>query len=137
MATTDVIANIGSLNGRTVRVAGYLGDCRGYECRLFPSPSEKALADRYYGELMAAAHEGRRPTLPETVPVFLGIGSGENFEFDRRAAPYQNGYVVITGRVTNRCRYNGRPSCTDRTTDVEPTQIERSTPPQSQAGNHT
>jgi hypothetical protein len=135
MAIDNVIANIDALNGRTIRVAGYLGDCRAYECSLFRNPSEKAEADRYYHELMAAAQEGRRPAVTGPGPTFLGIGSGENFEFYRRAAPYTNGYVVITGRVTNGCRYNGRPACVDRTTDVEPTQIGRWSPPEADVRN--
>jgi hypothetical protein len=137
MAITGVIGNIDALNGRTVRVAGYLGECGGYECRLFRNASERTQVDSYYRELMAAAQAGRRPSAIANELPWLGIGSGENREFERLAAPFQNGYVVITGRVTNRCRYNGQPACTGRSTDIEPTEIARWSPPQSDAGNGT
>lgn len=124
MAITEVIARIDALNGQTVRVAGYLGVCRGYDCLLFRSESEKALWERQMSEMMASARAGRAQGTAIAMPPILGIGSGENFEFDRTAAPYTNNYVVITGRVSNRCRHNGQPACTDRTTDLEPTGIE-------------
>jgi hypothetical protein len=124
MAITDVIANIDSLDGRTVRVAGYLGECLGYECKLFRNESEKAQWDRYISEIIANADAGREPRASVAEPPVLGIGSGEDVGFDRIAAPHTDSYVVITGRVTNTCRHNGRPACTDRSTDLEPTAIE-------------
>jgi len=124
MAITDVIANIDALDGRTVRVAGYLGVCRGYDCQLFRNESEKAQWDRYISEIRAEARVLRGPGATIVEPPALGIGSGENFEFDRTAAPFTNSYVVITGRVSNRCRHNGQPGCTDRSTDLEPVGIE-------------
>lgn len=124
MAITDVIANIDGLDGRTVRVAGYLGECFGYDCRLFRNENENAQWDRYISEIIASAHARRDPGATIAEPPALGIGSGENFEFDRTAAPYTNSYVVITGRVSNRCRHNGQPACTDRSTDLEPIGIE-------------
>lgn len=138
LAITDVIARIDALNGQMIRVAGYLGDCGGYECRLYRSVSDKARADRYIQALSVVAHQPReRRRIPPAamMPPALGIGPGENFEFDRRAAPYNNGYVVITGRVTNACRYHGLPACTDRSTDLEPTQIARWSPQGAGAGN--
>ena len=129
MTITDVIANIDRLNGRTVRVAGYLMHCRGYECRLYRSEAEKQQADRYFADLLRdiAAQRPLDPSVPE--PPMLGIGPGENWQFDAMAAPFANSYVVITGRVTNRCRHNGEPDCTDRTTDLEPISISRWNPP--------
>lgn len=136
MAIPDVIANIDALNGRTVQVAGYLGECAIYQCQLFRNASEHGQAERYYRELMTAAREGRRPAVTTLDVPWLGVGAlSEDRGFDRMAAPFQNGYVVITGRVTNRCRYNGLPACTDNSTDLEPTEFARRSPPQSAAGN--
>ena len=139
MTITAVIARINALNGRTVQVAGYLGECRGYDCRLFRNANEarasQAQGDRYLSEVGKAAREGRRlPAAPVEAP-WLGIGEGENARFDRAAAPYQNSYVVITGRVTNMCRHNGQPGCVDRSIDVQPTDITRWSPQSSDAGN--
>jgi hypothetical protein len=134
MAITDVIARMDALNGRTVRVAGYLGDCIGYDCDLFRNPNEKAQQDRRFEEYRTHRWDQPPPATPE-VPA-LGIGPGEDFAFDRQMAPYRNSYVVITGRITNHCRdHEGRRGCTDRNTDLLPTQIEHWSPPQSQTGN--
>jgi hypothetical protein len=136
MAVDNVVANIETLNGQTIRVAGYLGGCGGYSCDLFRNPSDKAQQDRRFEEFRTHRWDQPPPSTPE-VPA-LGIGQGENFAFDRQAAPYVNSYVVITGRVTNRCRdHQGRRGCTDRSSDLLPTQIERWTPPQPQTGNRT
>lgn len=138
MAITDVIADIDALNGRSVRVAGYLGPCQGYDCLLFRNEREKARWDRYIAEVMALIHDRRRGRAATAEPPILGIGTGENRGFDRMAAPYTNSYVVITGRVSNRCRHNGQPACTDRTTDLEPTAIEGWQPPANRpAGSAT
>jgi hypothetical protein len=134
MAITDVIARIDALNGQMIRVAGYLGYCGGYECHLYRSVSDKARADRYI-QAISVPRERRRIPPAASYPPELGIGPGENFEFDRRAAPYNNSYVVITGRVTNACRYHGESACTDRSTDLEPTQIARWSPGGADAGN--
>ncbi len=54
----------------------------------------------------------------------LGIGSGKDFEFDRKAAPFQHSYVLITGKVTNVCRdKDGKGGCLDRSTDLDPISI--------------
>lgn len=124
MTITDVIANIDRLNGRTVRVTGYLGVCRGYDCLLFRNTAEKARWDRWIDQLMRMPESGPRRRLPPfDEPPTLGIGAGERMDFDAKAEPFQESYVVITGRVTNGCRYRGRPACTDRTTDLIPTAI--------------
>lgn len=133
MVITDVIANIDALNGQTIRVVGYLGECGGFECPLFRNPAEKAQVDEdrriSMAALRAAVRERRGLAPPEFDDLpWLGIGSGEHGEFDRQAAPYTNGYVVITGRVTNMCRIDGQPGCTDRNTDLQPTHIARWSP---------
>jgi hypothetical protein len=119
----DVIADIDALNGKTISVAGYLGECAGYECALFENEEGK----RRYDRLIADLRRGQRSALAE--PANLGIGSGANFEFDRRAGPFRNSYVVITGRATSDCRHRGVSTCTDRSTDLEPTEIRSWVPP--------
>jgi hypothetical protein len=123
MTIRDVIANIDALNGQPVRVAGYIGECRGYECQLFENEAGKVQWDRYIADIRADAAAGRQLSPGVAEPPTLGIGAGENRTFDRAAEPYANSYVVITGRVSNRCRFNGQPDCTGRGTDLEPTHI--------------
>jgi hypothetical protein len=123
MTITDVIENIDRLNGRTVRVAGYLGECRGYDCHLFRNPAEKARLERLFEQARAGADSGGGPPPPVDETPVLSIGTGDGNDFDAKAGPFANSYVVITGRVTNQCRFNGRPDCTDRGPDLQPTGI--------------
>ena len=114
----EIEPRIDELNGARVRVAGYLGECSGYTCILYRSKEDSEAWDR----VMAAVHQKKKVDVPE-LPS-LGIGSGgENFEFDAKAAPFVRSYVVITGTVTNVCRFEGRPACTDRGPDLNPIHI--------------
>jgi hypothetical protein len=122
MSIQKVIDHINELNGRSVRVEGYLGTCAGYDCLLFASDNDRARWER----VVSAMVHRKKPT--EAEPPMLGIGSGEHFDFDAKAAPFNNSYVIISGTVTNGCRYHGLPGCTDRTTDLKPISIERWSP---------
>ncbi|MEO5938504.1 MAG: hypothetical protein ABIQ43_05785 [Sphingomonas sp.] len=115
MTVPQVIAQIDGLNGKTVSVRGYLGQCSGYTCGLFV---DRVGHDAWY-RYMDAISRRERPPIDNTPR--LGIGAGK--VFDAKAASLQNSFVIITGKVTNMCRDNGRPACTDRTTDLEPTDI--------------
>ncbi len=119
----ELIPRIEELNGETVSVAGYLSECGGYDCSLYRT---KADSDEFE-EFLTAARANRRPPVPD-VPM-LGIGSGTNFDFDAKAAPFTNAYVVITGTVTNECRFQGKPACTDRSPDLKPTAIRAASSP--------
>lgn len=115
LTVPQVIAQIDALNGKTVRVKGYLGTCAGYDCVLFPDRAGKAAFDEWI------AHLRDRDSRNADEPVILGIGGEETF--DHKAAPFQNSAVIITGKVTNMCRYKGKPACMDRSTDIMPTHI--------------
>ena len=123
LTVEEAVPRIDELNGQTVSVAGYLPRCGGYDCILFRT---KADSDAWDRAMMALRADRRVPILD--VPM-LGIGSGANFDFDAKAAPFTNSYVVITGTVTNMCRFEGKPACTDRSTDLNPTSIRAGTPP--------
>jgi hypothetical protein len=123
LAVEEVVPRIDDLNGRTVSVAGYLAECSGYDCVLYRS---KADADEF-GRFLAAARANKRMSFPDR-PV-LGIGSGTDVDFDAKAAPFTNSYVVITGTITNECRLEGKPMCTDRGPDLKPTAIRAGSPP--------
>jgi hypothetical protein len=127
---TELVPRIDELNGKTVRVAGYLAECHGYGCDLYPSKQDVAVWERVYAELRAGKRSKGLPKLAD-LPV-LGIGTGEAidgdgtgdaFAFDVMAAPFTNSYVLITGKVTNQCRYKGERGCTDRSADLDPTGI--------------
>lgn len=113
-----VDARVDALNGQRISVAGYLGDCMGYECELYASKADHDAFERWAALVTATRTDVPLPALPS-----IGIGSGDDGEFDRIAQPFTRSYVVITGTVTNRCRYKGVRACTDRSPDVEPAAI--------------
>ena len=116
MTVPQLAGQTHALNGRTVKVSGYLGDCSGYDCVLF---ADKAGHDAW--RLRIEAIRRKTNPVPEEPPT-IGIGGFPNF--DRKAAPLQNSMVTITGTVTDRCRSpENKPGCTDRSTDLEPTDI--------------
>ena len=117
LTVEEVIPRIDQLNGQTASVAGYLAKCGGYDCILHRT---KADADDW-SQAMTALRAGKRVPIPD-VPI-VGVGSGSNFDFDAKAAPFTNSYVVITGTITNECRFEGKPACTDRGPDLKPTAI--------------
>ena len=126
LTVDELLPRIDQLNGETVRVAGYLSECRGYNCILYRTKADADQMDRF----MAAVRPNRTPHLPPFPDVpMLGIGSRTNFDFDAKAAPFTNSHVVITGTVTNECRFEGKPDCTDRGPDLKPTAIRAANSP--------
>ena len=119
----EVVPRIDALNGQTVSVAGYLSECAGYDCILHRTKADSDEWDR----VITALRANRRVPIPD-VPM-LGIGSGTNLDFDAKARPFTHNYVVITGTITNECRDEGKPPCTDRSTDLNPTAIRAGSPP--------
>jgi hypothetical protein len=132
LTVEEFVPKINDLDGKTVTVAGYLAECAGYECRLYADRAGKDRHDRWFAEMR------RLKRWPEAAPPpTVGIGSNswecqQNrtdecvFEFDRKAVSFNDNYVMITGRVWNRCRdEQGLPGCTDRSTDIWPTEIKR------------
>jgi hypothetical protein len=106
-----------------VSVAGYLSKCGGYDCILYRSKEDSDEWDRF----MVALHANKRVSMPDRPN--LGIGRGTNFDFDAKAVPFMNSYAVITGTITNECRFEGKPACTDRGPDLKPTAIRAGSPP--------
>ncbi len=120
MDVETVIAKIDALNGKTITVGGYLGKCAGYDCLLFANRDGERVFSQQIAALRKAAAQGKKARWVDD-PPFLGIGY--DVDFDRKAAPLTHGYVMITGKVTNECRYHGKNGCTDRATDIVPTNI--------------
>jgi hypothetical protein len=121
LTVEQVVPRIDELNGQTVSVAGYLADCGGYDCSLYRNKDD---ADEWTRFMVAP-----RPSLPIPDHPVLQIGSATNFDFDAKAAPFTHRNVVITGTITNICRYHGRPGCTDRGPDLIPAAIRAGSPP--------
>lgn len=118
-----------ALKGKLVGVAGYVGECSGYECTLFPDASGPAKWHAWVSETLAAVHR-ERDGLPENrgaippAPAMVGIGGAG--AFDRKAANFQNRYVVVTALVDQQnCTGAGG---TDRSPGLHPTDIRAWTP---------
>jgi hypothetical protein len=125
----DVIAHIDSLDGKTVSVAGYLGKCAGYDCLLFSSRGDEHAYSQGMAK-MTAMHAAGQRVAPTDLPRLKYLGIGSAGDFDRKAAALVNGYVLITGKVTDRCREpGGEAGCTDRTADIVPSDIVAWQPP--------
>jgi hypothetical protein len=112
MTVAALIDRIDSLNGQTVRVKGYLGICHGYDCALFLNKADSDLSDRN----VAAMWQHADPVAPD--PPALSIGNAPGF--DRKADALQHSRVLITGKVSNRCRHL---TCLDRGADLIPIDI--------------
>ena len=146
MTVEDVLKDIHRLDGKTVRVAGYLGECFGYDCMLYRDESHQKQAVAWFDKVRDAAR--RRADLPPGDPhnSALAIGGGEldcvknepgscSFTFDREAAPSRNSYVLITGKVTDQCRdEQGNQGCIDRASDLDPISVRPWERPGSGAG---
>jgi hypothetical protein len=118
LTVTFVDPRIDALNGQRISVAGYLGDCMGYDCSLYATKEQHDLFKRWIATARAAERTVPRPDIPS-----LAIGSGLDGDFDKQGTPFSRSYVIITGTVTNKCRFNGEPACADRGTDIEPEDI--------------
>jgi hypothetical protein len=122
LTVEEAVPRIDELNGRTVSVTGYLPKCYVYDCTLYRTKADADAWDR----AVADARANKRFHFPDNPSLGIGTG-GKGFEFDAKAAPFTKSYVVITGTITNKCRIDGKPSCTDRGPDLEPATIRRAT----------
>ena len=110
LALSQFLSQCNSFKGKVVQVGGYLGDCAGYSCHLFTG---KPGSDRFVAIESAGVWRSA-----------VGIG-GDNEAFDRKAAPLQHSYVVVTGRVDDHsCDGEGG---TDRSPGLHPSDIRAST----------
>lgn len=119
---TQVLADCDAYLGKAVRVAGYLGECGGYDCHLFGDRAGMVEWDRYIANLREPG--SNRPDVPEPRDV-MGVG-GEDEAWDRKAASFQRSYVVITGRMDSES-CDGRGGL-DRSPGIDPTDIRIWTP---------
>ena len=110
LGVDEALENIDRLDGKKVRISGFLYECELYDCGLFASEAKS----KEFGDIVSKRREGE-------LPDFLSIGYDK--AFDRKAGPLAGKYVVVTGRINNDCRPGGVPSCTDRANDIEPLEI--------------
>jgi hypothetical protein len=125
------LAQCEALKGKPVRLAGYLGECAGYDCHLAASKAAWASYVDAFTKGRSIAFGADPKASPaalkeasaawdkvQAVPM-IGVGGDE--AFDNKAAPFQHRYVVITAQVAkDTCTGAGG---TDRSAGIEPTNI--------------
>lgn len=132
MTIDTVVADIDGLNGQTVRVFGYLPECEPMSCGLYRSKAEADQIGRSMKAIRVALDAGADDVSGIRIPSYpsLGIGEGPPWAFfDLRARLAAGHYVILTGKIANKCRSNGKPVCLDRATDLEPIAIQQAAAP--------
>jgi hypothetical protein len=110
LTVDTVVGHLQQLDGKTVRVSGYLPTCGRLDCTLYNNKRE---ADLY---ALAAKQQVSK------LPNFLAIGPNE--KFDTKAGPLAGQYVVVTGTITKECRaMDNAFACPDRGPDIKPIDI--------------
>lgn len=125
----EFITQIDRLNGETVSVTGYLGECYVYSCHIYRSERESDDVDRAMSAMRAALDEGVTDVSEFPFPHHpaVSIGAGSQF-FDMLTYFYVGSYVVVTGKASNQCYSEGR-VCFDRAGDLDPVAIRSASAP--------
>jgi len=115
----DISAPNSALDGRRVTIIGWLGDCGGNDCAIYPTAEDAAIV---------AAGDHSKPEWQAAMDRRLSIGFDE--DFDLRASVMEHSRVVVTGVVNaqwHRQQEDGGLSavCLDRCDDIRPRSIER------------
>jgi hypothetical protein len=112
----EVLDNMNLWNGSVVKVAGYMPSCGGHDCTLFQTKREH---DEFWRVI-------RDRKVKAETPDFLSIGY--DAEFDRKAGGFAGRYVIVTGKISTKCRsLSGKPQCLDRAPDIIPVDIQAKT----------
>lgn len=93
------------LDGQTVAVTGYLGECQVFHCMLYRNKTESDDFNRAVAEVRAELEDGADISsfpFPDHPSVSISSGSKSTI-FELGVQSYKGGYVVITGEATNRC----------------------------------
>jgi hypothetical protein len=111
VTVTKARDNIHTWNGRIITVQGWLGNCQGYDCGIYPTlPEAKSvMSDDPHSSQWQSAMNRR-----------LSIGTA--YDFDEKAAPLQFQQVSIQAVLSDVCRGWDR-GCTDRAPDLVPLSI--------------
>jgi hypothetical protein len=131
----QILKQCKSFLGKQVRATGFLGECAGYDCHLYPN-KVAWIANRDAWNAVRAAgaklkagagqNDGKRDEAWDRLEALWPIGIGWDEAFDRKAAPLQYHYVVISGRMDDE-NCDGRGGL-DRSPGIHPTDIRAWTP---------
>ncbi len=127
----EVLAHCDSYKGKIVRVAGYLGDCGGYDCMLFADKAHvnafaaaRAEQRRIHRQLMLedrADADGKLKAAWDRIEKIWPIGIGFIAMVEPRLTAHAGRYVILTGRMEqDTCTGLGG---TDRAPGIRPTDV--------------
>jgi hypothetical protein len=122
LVTVDkLLAQCDAFKGKLVQVAGYLGECAGYECHLAVDEARWVAFVTAFDNTRAHQSHAKQAEAWSRVSALWPIGVGGDEAFDRKAGPFQQSYVVISGTIaTDSCDGQGG---TDRSYGIMPTDI--------------
>ena len=122
LVTVDkLLAQCDAFKGKPVQLAGYLGQCAGYECHLAADKARWAALLSALKDTRTSQSHAKQGEALSRVHALRPIGVGGDAAFDRKAAPFQQSYVVITGTIAkDSCDGGGG---TDRSYGIKPTDI--------------
>ena len=116
-----LLAQCDAFKGKRVQVAGYLGECAGYECHLAVDKDRWAALVSALKDTRAPQSHAKQAEALSRVHALWPMGVGGGAAFDRKAGPFQQSYVVISGTIAkDSCDGQGG---TDRSYGINPTDI--------------
>jgi len=116
-----LLAQCDAFKGKPVQVAGYLGECAGYECHLAVDEARWAAFVSAFNATHAHQSHAKLAEAWSRVRAISLVGVGGDQAFDRKAAPFVQSYVVISGTIAkDSCDGQGG---TDRSYGINPTDI--------------
>jgi hypothetical protein len=114
----DISAPVSALDGKSVAVIGWLGDCGGNDCGLYPSQRDARIVD-----------EGDSSSREWNDALDRRLSIGGNDGFDRLASTMQHSQVIVRGTINAQWHRPAGASgnkfgCLDRCNDIQPESIE-------------
>lgn len=140
IGVAEILARCDTYKGKSVQAAGYLAACAGYDCDLYADKAGERAFVQASHDVVSARRQGHTDLevgllgeALDRMEAIWPIGIAGSDAFDRKAAPFQHSYVVITGRVDDgSCTGMGG---TDRSYGIRPTDIRTWTPAEGAPAN--
>ena len=106
LTVDEFVRQIDQMEGEMVAVTGYLGECQVSHCMLYRNKRESDDFNHAIAAMRAKLEDGADISgspFPDHPSVSIGSGSKSTI-FELGVQSYKDGYVVIIGEATKRCR---------------------------------
>ena len=129
VGVAEVLANCDAYKGKVVHLSGYLGDCGGYDCAIYPDLATARAIDSLRAEIdrlkqvRDAEGEYDRDAVRATYERLFktpSINVGFNPMVEPRLTPHGLRYVIISGRIDS---YSCAGEGTDRAEGIAPNDV--------------